>query len=781
MVNQTDSAIESGSKRTVGKSGIKSVKQTTPLSYRAQRHQKIMLKKIRECWVNGVLEPSIYQVTAQALGPSNARLRPHNLWPRLIESTDGQKIPVKTVDLVALFYNKSRNIIITGAPGSGKRISLLEVAKLLAIDSRLGVDNFIPIVVPLSSYKSGVDFNDWLCREVKRFYQIPVDVMEEWLSYKLVLPLFEGLHLIPDEQDRARCLSEIENNWLEPNGRGAIVAMEPRDVDALTQPEMVEVITLPPLAKETILNYLRLYGRDLIGLRRTIYQENPVAELAKHPYPLHVMCLAYTDQPHPEMILHQREPDEDPLQGQTEAMFNRLFDRLSTSQAQFLYHPAPRIKHTLRWLADKCAQRNRSDFFLEDLQPSWLDKNTDLLSYTLLSRVLSGSVIGFVAGLFISIGFALGFFGEETPSVDVVFLLELLKNPVMGPIIGVLGGTLIGWWDYRRYKQGKRARVPYVPIRAILYGVVFGLGFSGLQLAIDLLIGTPAPNQLSYVFQGLFAAAAALLAFFLIEFYDGTPDDDIALQDHLTWTWRNAFRGMWRSAAAGLIGGTALLGLLPLVTDQLQAIIPSWSGRFIISGLSLNDTIPINLAVGAIGGLLLGLISGFVRTGLQEQWRFSQILPEQKVRRSLESGLLAGVFVGLGILIFLGTISLIFGAWIDGLWGAVTGLLGVSLLAAAGGLITFWREGGGGFIRHMVLRTVLWSSQRIPFRIAYVLDDGVEILHLYNVGAGYTFTHKSLQTHLRNQLVQSKIKKLGQSGDSRRNRPLFRRRQTPSG
>lgn len=781
MVNQTDNAVSSSSGRAVGQDGIKSVNPTSPLSHRARSHQKIMLRKMRDCWVNGVLEPSIYQVTAQALGPANARLRPHNLWPRLIDTPDGGQMAVKTVDLVAIFYNKTRNVVLTGATGGGKRIALLEVAKLLAIDSRLGVDNFIPIVLPLSAYDRKIPFQEWMRLEVERFYQIPFDVFDEWLSYKLILPLFDGLHHIPDPEDRSHCLKEIESRWLEPNGRGAILTLEPADVAALSHPEQVEIVTLPAISNETARRYLKLYGRDLVGLRRTLNQHNPVTDLAQYPFHLHVMCLAYTGQPHPEMILAQGDTDKDPHDNQLSATFDRFFERLSTSQAQFLYHTPSRIKHTLVWLAEKCAQRRRSDFFLEDLQPSWLDHRADLLAYTLFSRVLAGSLVGLITGLIISILFGLGEFGQASGAVDVYYLLELLKNPAAGVVIGALGGGTLSFYDFRRFRTKKPLQGSFFPVRALLFGVIFGLGFGLSQIIIALLAGDAQVSDPVWALQGFLAAALAGLLFFIMSGRQATAENDIVLFDHLSWTWRNAFRGGWRSLAIGLVAGTALMGLLPVVADGLRTAAPEWAGRFILFGQTVNETIPVNLSLGALGGLLTGFVGGFVHSGLKERWGFSQILPEQKVRRSLESGLLAGTFVGLGLTIFLGILGLIYGTTLNGLWGAVTGLLMATLAGTAGGLITFWRHGGRGFTNHMVLRTILWSSLRIPFRIVYVLDDGVELLHLYNVGAGYAFTHVALQSHLRHLLLDAKEKK----GDppqrlSSRPRRLFRRRSTPS-
>lgn len=752
------------------------------LSDRALIHRQIMVNKLQQCWVDGVLTPSIYHVTTQALGPPNSRLRPHALWPQVIQNKGGEDQKLKSSELVANFYTNQKSIVILGRPDTEKQISLLEIAGQLAADASLDKHSFIPAVVNLSAFEAEnkLHFDQWVAREINRFYGIPPEISAEWLDQNILLPLFDGLHLISTGELRAHCLSEIEKFWLKSSERRAILTLEPADHDTLNSSDLAEVVHLQPLPKPITLRYLKLLGRDLIGLRRVLRRETPINQLAESPFLLHVMCLAYTHEPYPDLMLQDMKHVSDDPEGEPTALFNRFFDRLSLSQAQFLYHEPTVVKQSLMWLAEKTAQRSRLDFFWEDLQPSWLDRRSDLFAYSLFSRTISGSIIGFLTGLIISLVVTFGQFGNPDFAFGLPFLSQLFRNPAVGLISGFLGGGLVAMWDFLRFRRQKAGDLGVFPIRAILFAVVIGLSFAFTQMIIFLLnqqsltaVSTP------LLLIGALAALTGGVSFALLEGQKKTADHEIRFADRLNWSWGNGFKGSWRGILLGLILGTVSLGALPLITTQLHQLVPDWSSNFLLYGTNPTETLTIHLAFGAVIGALSGFVLGFVYYGLKEQWSSFYLQPEQVVRNSLESGILAATFSGLGITVVIGALGLTAGASANDLWGAMIGLIMALLLAVICGTTFFWRQGGAAVVNHLILRIILWSSRRIPFRMSHVFDDGVEMLHLYPVGAGYIFSHPWLQNHLRNQLALLKGQKEALKREKRaraQKKGFFRRR-----
>lgn len=760
----------------------KTLSKLEKLSDRAKIHRQIMVNKLQQCWVDGVLTPSIYHVTTQALGPPNSRLRPHALWPQVSQKKGDEDQKIKSSELIANFYTNQNSIVIVGRPDTEKQMTLLELAAQLVTDASLDKHSFIPVVVNLSAFETGknLSFDQWVAREINRFYGIPLEITAEWLDQNILLPLFDGLHLISTSELRAHCLTEIEKNWVQSSERRVILTLQPAEYDTFNSSNSVEVVHLRPLSKPITLRYLKLLGRDLIGLRRALRRETPINQLAESPFLLHVMCLAYTQEPYPDLMLQDMKHVSDVSEEEPTALFNRFYDRLSLSQAQFLYHEPTVVKQSLMWLAEKTAQRSRLDFFWEDLQPSWLDRRSDLFAYSLFSRTIGGSLIGFLTGLIISLVVTFGQIGNSDFSFGLPFLSQLFRNPAVGVVSGFVGGGLVAMWDFMRFRQQKAGDLGFFPVRAILFSVVIGLGFAFTQMIILLL------NQqtLAAVFTplliiGALAALTGGVSFALLEGQKKTADHEIRFADRLNWSWSNGIKGSWRGILLGLILGAVLMGALPLLTAQLHLLVPDWAGSFFLYGTNPTETLTIYLAFGAILGTLIGFVLGFVYYGLKEQWSSFYLQPEQVVRNSLESGILAATFSGLGITIIIGALGLTAGASANDLWGSMIGLIIALLTAVICGTTFFWRQGGAAVLNHLILRIVLWSSKRIPFRMSHVFDDGVEMLHLYPVGAGYVFTHPWLQNHLRDQLALLKEQKEAVKQEKRaktKKKGFFRRR-----
>ena len=107
-------------------------------------------------------------------------------------------------------------------------------------------------------------------------------------------------------------------------------------------------------------------GQRLAGLRAALYQDATLRELAQSPLMLSIMTLAY-----------YRVPAEVAFSlGNRETGRNLLFDvyveRMSRYRSGEKEFAPEDTLHWLSWLASMMERQNRTMFFLENMQPSWL-------------------------------------------------------------------------------------------------------------------------------------------------------------------------------------------------------------------------------------------------------------------------------------------------------------------------------------------------------------------------------------------------------------------------
>jgi hypothetical protein len=128
-------------------------------------------------------------------------------------------------------------------------------------------------------------------------------------------------------------------------------------------------VYLKPLTPEQIRHYLNSLNADLTGLRALIKGDTALQELAKSPLMLNIMVLAYQgvaveDLPRTEIIEERRKQLFD-------AYIERMFRRPTRLKVEQRYSEA-QTKRWLTWLAQRMVQQSQTVFFIEGMQPTWL-------------------------------------------------------------------------------------------------------------------------------------------------------------------------------------------------------------------------------------------------------------------------------------------------------------------------------------------------------------------------------------------------------------------------
>lgn len=154
------------------------------------------------------------------------------------------------------------------------------------------------------------------------------------------------------------------------------------------------------------------------------------------------------------------------------------------------------------------------------------------------------------------------------------------------------------------------------------------------------------------------------------------------------------------------------------------SLLDSWH---IIKIMFYNRNILIvrSLLCGLIFGGIVGMIRGLTKPGIDEYYR-----PNQGIFQSIGNSLIFGLITG--IIMFMGAKSL---RWIPITWG----IYGLCFGMAAGG--------GAAFLKHFILRLILYFNGDIPWNYARFLDWATERIFLQKVGGGYIFIHRLLLEH----------------------------------
>lgn len=167
------------------------------LSRQAYRNRHTLLNKVHHYWIEGVLEKSLDYHAAIELGleeRSDAVISPANL---VVEFSETSQVPLTPGTAMIDIFDElgtGRTLLILGAPGSGKTISMLQLAQTLIQRALEDFKHLIPVVFNLSSWvEQKQSIETWLIKELYAKYQVPETVGRDWVKREQLLLLLDGL------------------------------------------------------------------------------------------------------------------------------------------------------------------------------------------------------------------------------------------------------------------------------------------------------------------------------------------------------------------------------------------------------------------------------------------------------------------------------------------------------------------------------------------------------------------------------------------------------------
>jgi serine/threonine protein kinase len=399
-----------------------------------------LLAKVRAFWIDGVLERSLFKKAPIAL-----RLQEHpealaNPWHLVTQEPD--HLPGATTEEVRIseWYDKAGGeLLILGAPGSGKTTLLLELTRDLLSRAEMDTNFPLPVIFHLSSWaQHRQPLALWLIEELQDKYQVPLQLARTWIETDQILPLLDGLDEVMPTC-RAACIDTINLYRREHGLLPLVLCSRSTDYFALGKRiALQKALVVQALTPEQVDTFLARAGAKLAHVRLALRNDPILQDLITTPLMVSLLTQAYQDRPIQDLLSEQTH----------EAQKRRLLDTyVKRALAYRGGHHAASPQHVVRslhWLARQLKRRSQTVFYLEHLQPDWLNDGWSQQWYQLLAvnlpAILMGLLLSFVVPavlfegnnpylglIYAPIGGFLGLLLSETQ-----FTSQRSEKPVMG-------------------------------------------------------------------------------------------------------------------------------------------------------------------------------------------------------------------------------------------------------------------------------------------------------------------------------------------------------------
>ena len=525
---------------------------------RAMRNRRAMLELVKNTWIKGVLEKSLYNEVLIELGMEERPSAVGHPWDMQVQMPDkpNRTLPPGT-SMMEMFDAMNGAMLILGEPGSGKTTMLLELARD-GIDRAQQDDNQpIPVVFNLSSWISKQTIDDWLVDELRTKYNVPNKIAKGWVENSDLQLLFDGLDEVRQE-NREICVRAI-NAFRQKHGLTTPIAVCSRiaDYEALTAKMSLQgAVLLQPLTPEQIDEYFEQAGSELEAVHQILKNDETLQELVKQPLILSIMILAYQGKSVEAFANESLDTIGTRRKHLFDTYIQQMFERVARTKYQ-LYTPK-QTKHWLTWLANSMIDHKLSMFLLDQMDRDWLQTQGQQKEYKVMVQLVGGMVFGLVFALV----------GGSTDG-------------------GLLGGLLVG----------------------LLFGIMFSFFLVSTALTPNL------PNRFHLLKwswrRGMLGSVLAVLCFGLIGMVGGAPS-----VGPLRAFLGGVPVGLLLGLLAGVSGAELKTRSFPaqVIRQYMKNAIVVWLVVWLVSGLAVElfFGLPSGLKFGEQGGLIGGAIIGFL-------------------------------------------------------------------------------------------------------------------------------------------------------------------------
>lgn len=378
---------------------------------RALRNRRNMLELVKNNWVEGVLEKTLYHEVMLDLGLEQRPDEVQHPWDMMLQMPehDNRVLPPGT-KIMQVFDETNHALLILGEPGSGKTTMLLELARDTIARAEQDPTRPIPVVFNLSSWSANPkqSIAEWLVQELRDKYNVSKKIAQPWIENNDLLLLLDGLDEVKAEC-REMCVKAINDFRNEHGQAQLVVCSRIADYEALSaQLKLNGAIFIRALTVQQINTYLAQGGDEIAKVRKALLDDADLQEVAQSPLMLNIMVLAYEGLSVEVIGDGSLRAIADRRSHLLDAYVEKMFKRVARASNRL--YPKEQSVGWLAWLAQRMTEHAHSIFSLDQMLPSWLpehQRRTHRIVGGLIgglvclpiSWLMGGMVFGLVAGL----------------------------------------------------------------------------------------------------------------------------------------------------------------------------------------------------------------------------------------------------------------------------------------------------------------------------------------------------------------------------------------------
>lgn len=271
-----------------------SMSKLTSSQVQLHNRQKLLLQVQNE--VRQYRLQSLHRGVLTYLAQETPPLKMRRIWDVELKVSHHPSVRLTNdTGIIQVFDRLNGRLLILGSTGSGKTTTLIGLAKVLVSRAQTDVEEPIPVLLDLSTWKNPDQLiMDWIVEQLHIKYGISIAVVQNWIQQLQILPLIDGLDKLSLNQQvkYIQQINQMLNGDVSP--LHLVICANVISYQKLSERlDLNGAIFLRPLTIPQIKDYL-INSRSR-ELWHNIETDKPLLNLAKTPLYLTMMTLAYEE------------------------------------------------------------------------------------------------------------------------------------------------------------------------------------------------------------------------------------------------------------------------------------------------------------------------------------------------------------------------------------------------------------------------------------------------------------------------------------------------------
>ena len=269
---------------------VESAPKPPRLTDEIQRGLLIMLRKVKQFWVEGVLNNSLSHSGLIDLEVDTL--------PEMVDSPWGSTPLDPKQPIPRLCDELGGSFLILGVPGAGKTTIMLSLVRELISRAENDPGLKIPVVFNLTSWTDRSQrLLDWLIDELGTKYGIPKRIGHSWLQQSKLRLFLDGLDEVSADR-RSACVQAINAFTQEGSLMSVVVCCRFNEYTELpARLSLNGALRLRTLSRDQVAAHLKKAGSRLEPLQLLLQRDSSLQVLAQTPFMLSMMIRTYQDLP----------------------------------------------------------------------------------------------------------------------------------------------------------------------------------------------------------------------------------------------------------------------------------------------------------------------------------------------------------------------------------------------------------------------------------------------------------------------------------------------------